>query len=85
MNPFVWGAGGQQLSPDQLSVARSLAGADMSPVGSPIEGFARMANSAVDNYNANPLNQFPDQPGGNTIMGALSGLGSRLMGMGGLF
>lgn len=81
MNPFIWGANGQQVSPQQSQVARSLV--DMSPVADPFQGFARMAQAGVDNYNSMPTNYYPTQPGGSTLIGGLMGLGSRLTGNGG--
>lgn len=82
MDPFIWGAGGQKISPQQ-QIAQSLAAADMSPVAHPMQGFARMANAGVNNFQQQPQNYFPDQPGGNTFMGGMTGLGSRLFGGGG--
>ena len=81
MDPFVWGQGGRPISPEERGIAQSLV--DMSPIVDPMQGFARMAQAGVDRYNAMPQNYFPSQPGGNTFMGGLQGLGSRLLGGGG--
>lgn len=83
MSPYVWGAGGQREDPMRRAVAQSLV--DMSPVGSSMEGFARMAQSGVDAYRNNPVNFYPAQPGGATLMGGLTGLQSRIFGGGGLY
>jgi len=50
---FIWGAGGQMLTPQEAERQRRLAealmakGSDYSPVGSPMEGMARVANALV--------------------------------------
>lgn len=82
MDPFMWGAGGQKVSPQQ-QIAQSLAAADMSPVAHPLQGLSRAAGAGLNSYQSNPMNYFPDQPGGNTFMGGMTGLGSRLFGGGG--
>lgn len=52
-NPFVWGRGGAQLTPDQIAKQREIAdalmktGMDYSPVGSWTQGAARVADSLV--------------------------------------
>lgn len=81
MDPFLWGIGGQRISPEEQQVAQALV--DFSPVADPMQGVARMANVASHNWQQAPQNQFPDQPGGNTFMGGLMGLGTRLFGGGG--
>src|SRR5258708_388918 len=51
--PFVWGEGGAQLTPSQLSSRRQLAaammaqGMDYSPIKSPWQGLARVAQSVT--------------------------------------
>jgi hypothetical protein len=82
-SPFTWGAGGQQVTMDQRrqNIARSLLG--VQPIASPMQGVAQLAQAAVDKYNANPLNQFPDAPGGGGAFTGLFGLGGRIFGGGG--
>jgi len=80
-NPFMWGANGQQVPADRQRVIDALA--SVQPIGDPMQGFAQMAHAAVDNYNSNPLNQFPDAPGGNSLSGGLFGLAGRMFGGGG--
>lgn len=49
--PFIWGAGGAKMTPEQIAREREIAEAlgivDTSPVGHWLEGAARMANAAV--------------------------------------
>lgn len=53
---FVWGRGGRQLTPDQIAREREMAqelakGAmDYSPVGSPLQGLARVAQGLMAGY-----------------------------------
>lgn len=81
MEPFIWGPNGQPLSPGERNVAQAMV--DLSPVADPMQGVARMVQAGVDNYTSRPENYFPSQPGGNTLMGGLMGLGSRILGNGG--
>jgi spore germination cell wall hydrolase CwlJ-like protein len=61
--PFVWGEGGAQLTPGQLSSRRQLAqammtqGLDYSPIRSPWQGLARVANSVVGAYQGRQADQ----------------------------
>lgn len=81
-SPFLWGPNGQKAGLNR-DIAGMLAG--VQPIDNPMQGAAMMAQAAVDRYNANPLNQFPDAPGNNPFSG-LFGLGSRLLGgSGGLY
>ncbi|QQO30739.1 hypothetical protein JJC00_18825 [Bradyrhizobium diazoefficiens] len=54
--PFVWGAGGEQLTPGQLSSRRKIAeammaqGMDSSPIRSPWQGVDRMAKAMFGAY-----------------------------------
>src|SRR5690242_14041971 len=59
---FVWGNGGQQLTPDEIEQRRQLeaallsrGGIDTSPVGSPLEGIGRVVNAAAGAYRRNRL------------------------------
>lgn len=69
--PFFWGANGEQLTPEQArmqhEMAAELAGAppDFSPVGSPLQGLARVANAMAGAYQRQGQ-AFPDAPGGAT-------------------
>lgn len=83
MNPFTWGAGGQQVSPEQAQIAQALAAPDISPVAHPMQGFSRIADAGVNNFRQQPTNYFPPQPGGNSFKGGLTGLASRMFGTGG--
>lgn len=56
--PFVWGSGGAQVTPGQLSAQRKIAeammqsGMDMSPIRSPWQGINRVAQSLLGTYQA---------------------------------
>lgn len=59
---FVWGNGGQQLTPEEIEQRRQLeaailsrSGVDTSPVGSPLEGIGRVVNAAAGAYRRNRL------------------------------
>lgn len=59
---FVWGNGGQQLTPEEIEQRRQLeaallsrGGIDTSPVGSPLEGIGRVVNAAAGAYRRNRL------------------------------
>lgn len=55
-SPFVWGAGGEQLTPEQLASRRRIAeammaqGMDSSPIRSPWQGLDRVAKSLFGAY-----------------------------------
>jgi len=55
-NAFVWGNGGAQLTPEQIARQREIEdqllqrGVDTSPVASPWEGLARVANAAAGSF-----------------------------------
>lgn len=80
-SPFVWGPAGEAMSPERRQMlTQSL----MQPIANPIQGWSQMANAAVDAYRSNPLNQFPEAPGGaKPGFGGMFALGSRLFGGGG--
>lgn len=62
-NPFVWGAGGARKTPEQIARDREMAaalmgkGVDFSPIASPWQGLARVANAAVGAYGDYRTNQ----------------------------
>lgn len=49
--PFSWGAGGQRMTPEDIAAQRRRAAgmmqSDYSPIQSPWQGFARVANNMV--------------------------------------
>lgn len=55
-NPFVWGRGGAQLTPDQIAKQREIEdallqrGVDTSPVGDWTQGLARVADAAAGSF-----------------------------------
>lgn len=55
LQPFTWGAGGAKLTPEEIARQRQLAdaltsqGIDLSPIASPWQGAARMADALVGN------------------------------------
>lgn len=55
-NPFVWGRGGAQLTPDQIAKQREIEdallqrGIDTSPVGDWTQGLARVADAAAGSF-----------------------------------
>lgn len=57
--PFVWGQGGQRLTPEDIAMQRQIAdqqrmsGADFSPVGSVWEGLGRVVNGLTGSYTRN--------------------------------
>jgi hypothetical protein len=62
--PFQWGAGGQMLTPEEIAMKRKMAMAlmqgDYSPIASPWQGLARVANNlvgALDERDANRASQ----------------------------
>lgn len=63
MQPFLWGAGGRRVSADDLDLERRLAaqqmaqGADFSPVASPWQGLARVANGALGGFRMQEANE----------------------------
>lgn len=72
--PFVWGQNGAQVSPQ----ARSRMNVDMSPIGNPSQGFARMAEALVGNMRqSQQASGFPTVP---RTMGNLFGLNVLLNG-----
>lgn len=80
-SPFTWGTAGQQVPANRQRIIEALA--NVQPIDNPMQGVAQMAQAAVDNYNSNPLNQFPDAPGGGSFGGGLFGLAGRMFGGGG--
>lgn len=87
-NAFVWGKGGAQLTPEQIARQREIEdallqrGVDTSPVASPWEGLARVANAAAGSFRRGRLikaereNKAYDDQAFNTITGLLTGGGS---------
>jgi hypothetical protein len=61
--PFVWGGGGQRLSPDDIDAKRKIAqalmaqGADYSPVGSWAQGLARVAQGVLGGFEERDLDK----------------------------
>lgn len=59
--PFVWGQGGARLTPEQLAQqqkqATALQQADYSPIASPWQGLARVANNALGAYEQKGLDK----------------------------
>jgi hypothetical protein len=47
--PFVWGPGGQQMTPEQIA-AMQQQGSSMAPVGSTMEGLGRLAQAGAGAY-----------------------------------
>lgn len=84
-NAFVWGKGGAQLTPEQIARQREIEdallqrGIDTSPVASPLEGLARVANAAAGSFRRGRLiraereNKAYDDQAFNTITGLLTG------------
>lgn len=61
--PFVWGSGGVQMTPERIAAARKVAqamqatGMDYSPVRSPFQGAARVAQALMGAYDERRANQ----------------------------
>lgn len=61
--PFVWGAGGAQMTPERIAAERKVAqammaqGMDYSPIRSPFQGAARVAQALMGAYDDRRLNQ----------------------------
>lgn len=84
-NAFVWGEGGAQLTPEQIARQREIEdallqrGIDTSPVASPLEGLARVANAAAGSFRRGRLiraereNKAYDDNAFNTITSLLTG------------
>lgn len=79
-NAFVWGKGGAQLTPEQIARQREIEdallqrGIDTSPVASPWEGLARVANAAAGSFRRGRLikaerenKAYDDQAFGNLV------------------
>src|SRR5258707_7254390 len=79
--PFVWGDGGAQLSPAQLSAQRQIAqammtqGMDYSPIRSPWQGLARVAQSVVGAYQGRQADQEEATSRQQAIAGLAAALG----------
>jgi len=62
-SPFVWGQGGARLTPEDIAAQRKMAqalfmqGADYSPVQSPWQGAARMAQGLLGGYQSGEINR----------------------------
>lgn len=81
--PFVWGAGGSRLTPDQIARQREIAdallaqGMDMSPVAHPLQGLARVAQAAAGAYRGYRADQAETANGardGELLAGLFSGM-----------
>lgn len=65
--PFLWGRGGQRLSPDAIDMQRRLAaqqmaaGSDFSPLGHWTQGLARVANSVVGGIQMNRADRAAEE------------------------
>lgn len=63
LQPFVWGAGGAKMTPEQIAREREIAealmaqGVDTSPVGHWTQGAARMANVLAGKFKESRLNK----------------------------
>jgi len=61
--PFIWGANGEQLTPEQIRRGRKSAdallasGTDMSPIAHPMQGVARVAQAMAGAYKNNLLDK----------------------------
>jgi hypothetical protein len=61
--PFIWGGGGQRLSPDDIDAKRKIAqalmaqGTDYSPVGSWAQGLARVAQGVLGGFEERDLDK----------------------------
>lgn len=79
-NAFVWGEGGALLTPEQIARQREIEdallqrGIDTSPVASPLEGLARVANAAAGSFRRGRLikaerenRAYDDQAFGNLV------------------
>lgn len=66
--PFFWGQNGQQVDPARKRVEDALMrnAMDFSPVGSPLEGMARVANAAASAYQQKGA-AFPSMPAGGRM------------------
>jgi hypothetical protein len=79
--PFVWGEGGAQLTPAQLSSRRQLTqammaqGMDYSPVKSPWQGLARVAQSVAGAYQGRQADQEEAAARQQAIAGLAAALG----------
>jgi spore germination cell wall hydrolase CwlJ-like protein len=79
--PFVWGEGGAQLTPAQLSSRRQLAqammaqGMDYSPIKSPWQGLARVAQSVTGAYQGRQADQEEAAARQQAIAGLAAALG----------
>ena len=82
-NPFVWGAGGSRLTPDQLSakqkIAANLMKSDYSPVGSISQGFGRVADNLIGALQTRKLDkqQQANTAHDQTIASLLAGGGTK--------
>jgi spore germination cell wall hydrolase CwlJ-like protein len=76
--PFVWGAGGEQVTPGQLAARRKIAeamvqsGMDMSPIRSPWQGLNRVAQSLVGTYQAGKVDDEQAAATRDAIAGAVA-------------
>src|SRR5258707_2567381 len=79
--PFVWGDGGAQLTPAQLSARRQIAnammtqGMDYSPIRSPWQGLARVAQSVTGAYQGRQADQEEAAARQQAIAGLAAALG----------
>lgn len=79
--PFVWGEGGGQLTPSQISARRQLAqammaqGMDYSPIRSPWQGAARVAQSLLGTADSMSADKDEKEAQRAAIAGALEVLG----------
>lgn len=76
--PFVWGAGGDQVTPARLSAQRKIAeammqsGMDMSPIKSPWQGVNRVAQAMLGTYQAGRADDDQAAATRNAIAGAVA-------------
>jgi hypothetical protein len=77
--PFTWGAGGAQLSPEQLALRQKLAAqnqqTDYSPILSPWQGLARVAQNVMGALDQRALDKqgAAQQAQSNGVLQALAG------------
>lgn len=82
ISPFQWGAAGAKLSPEEIARQRQIAdallqqGVDFSPIASPLQGLARVANAAAGaygNYRAGKAEESNAEANGKIIASLLGG------------
>lgn len=64
--PFVWGSGGRRMTPDEIERQRQMAqaliaqGTDFSPIASPWQGLARVADAVAGGFDNRRANKAAD-------------------------